>query len=101
MKEYKVTVDKLGTTQWYHNGQKHREDGPAVVMANGNKEWWVNGKNHRLDGPAVVREDGNKEWWIDGVEYTESEFLQITQPAKELTIAQIEEILGHKIKVVK
>jgi len=35
------------------------------------------------------------------VEYTEAEFLAQTQPVKELTIADIEKLLGHRVKVVK
>ena len=25
----------------YLNGKLHREDGPAVIYANGTKEWWL------------------------------------------------------------
>jgi hypothetical protein len=33
--------------QWFLNGKRHREDGPAVEYVYGNKEWkewWVNGE---------------------------------------------------------
>jgi hypothetical protein len=32
---------------------------------------------------------------------TEQEHQQRTNPAKELTVAEIEALLGHKVKVVK
>jgi hypothetical protein len=32
---------------------KHRTDGPAVVYTNGDSEYWVNGVRHNEDGPAV------------------------------------------------
>ena len=34
-------------------GNKHREDGPAVKNSDAT-EWWFEGARHRLDGPAVV-----------------------------------------------
>jgi hypothetical protein len=33
-----------GTQMWYRNGELHREDGPAVIYADGHQEWWVSGK---------------------------------------------------------
>ena len=54
----------------------HREDGPAVELANGTKQWHINGKLHRLDGPAMVTYFGRNEWHIDGVKYTEKAFNQ-------------------------
>jgi len=55
-----------GLKEWYLNGKMHREDGPAMICANGTKQWWLNGKLHREDGPAVIRVDGTKEWWLNG-----------------------------------
>ena len=96
---YEVTVDN-GTTTWRVNGNLHREDGPAVEYANGDKSWYLNGKLHREDGPAVEYANGYKEWRINGIQLSEQEFLSRSQ-GKEMTIAEIEAILGHKIKVVK
>lgn len=48
---------------------KHRIDGPAVEIINGNKYWFNMGKKHRLDGPAVVRIENNQlqhRYYIDG-----------------------------------
>ena len=93
-------IDK-SDKRWYLNGQCHREDGPAVEWADGTKEWWLNGQRHRTDGPAVEHVDGSKFWWLNGKNYTEEEFIAKTQPVKELTVAEIEKLLGYTIKVVK
>ena len=55
-----------GTKSWYLNGKLHREDGPAEIWADGSKFWFLNGKRHREDGPAVIWADGSKRWWLNG-----------------------------------
>ena len=124
MKTYEVKVHGNGTTHWYLNGEHHREDGPAVELANGNKYWYLNDKRHREDGPAMEyatgdkfwylndkchREDGpaielsngDKFWYRNGVECTEAEFNAKMHPVKELSVADIENLLGYKVKIVK
>ena len=125
MKTYKVIKDEYGTIRWYNeegqlhredgpaiewddghkawykNDQLHREDGPAAEWANGHKEWYINGELHREGGPAIEKANGDKEWWLNGEELTEEEFNMRTQPHKEMTVAQLEQVLGHKIKIVK
>ncbi len=56
-------------TEWYLDGQLHREgDLPAVITSLGDCEWWVHGKRHREGGyPAVLRHDGYMECWENGV----------------------------------
>ena len=66
MNKPKVKVDTDGSKHWYLNGKSHREDGPALELANGDKEWYLNGKLHREDGPAVECADGTKEWHLNG-----------------------------------
>jgi hypothetical protein len=56
-----------GTEEWYLNGMLHREDGPAVIYADGVCEWWQQNKLHRTDGPAVETPGGYKEWWQNGI----------------------------------
>jgi hypothetical protein len=63
-----------GYKEWYLNGKLHREDGPAIELADGTKEWWLNGKLHRVDGPAVEWADGDKHWWLNGEYYSEAEW---------------------------
>jgi len=126
MQEYTVKIDAYGTTSWfkpgtqtlhrldgpavedvnghkawYHNGQLHRLDGPAVEDVNGHKAWYHNGQLHRLDGPAVEWANGTKFWYIEGRGYTEAEFNVKVNQVKELTVAEISELLGFEIKVVK
>ena len=63
-----------GDKVWYQNGKLHRENGPAIEWNDGSKEWWLNDKIHRTDGPAIENINGNKEWYINGQELTEQEF---------------------------
>ena len=89
-----------GSRFWYLNGDLHREDGPAIEYADGSREWYLNDNFHREDGPAVESYEGNRYWYLNGVEYTEEEFNKKTAKAKELTVAEIEALLGYSVKVV-
>ena len=123
-KEYTVTVHDNGTKYWYLNGKlhredgpaiewadgsnywylndiRHREDGPAVELADGSKLWYLNGMLHREDGPAVEHADGSKYWYLNDKEYTEAKFKKKMVPVKEYTVAELEAILGHSVKIVK
>ncbi len=51
------------------NGQMHRDDGPAVVYANGRQEWWCHGKLHREGGPAVMIPNHHVNWFNNGLHY--------------------------------
>lgn len=101
MIEYVVKVYDNGDRIWYLNGKTHREDGPACEYANGNRWWFLNGELHRIDGPAVEWADGSNEWWLNGIRYSEEDYWNQLRPAKELTIAEIEALLGYAVKVVK
>ena len=127
IKKYYVTVDVLGNSRWYkdakctvlhrengpaiewcngdkrwhQNGQLHRTDGPAIEWRDGDKRWYQNGQRHRMDGPAVVYANGCKVWYINDKAMTEAEFLAITQPAVEMTVADIEKLLGKRVKIIK
>ena len=90
-----------GDRYWYLNGKRHRADGPACEYANGMRCWWLNGKCHREDGPAIEYADGSRCWYLGGVEYTDEEFNKKTAKVKELTVAEIEALLGYAVKVVK
>ena len=127
VKKYYVTVDEEGTTRWYkdakctvlhrengpaieyadgdkfwhQNGLLHRTDGPAVEWADGTKSWYQNGLRHRTDGPAIEYADGTKRWYINGDHLTEAEFLAATQPVVEMTVADVEKLLGKRVKIIK
>ena len=88
--------------QWYLNGQLHREDGPAIECADGTKAWYLNDKLHREDGPAVIwSDDGHQEWWLNGKKMSKKKHTQMTAPVEEMTMAQVEEALGKRIKIIK
>ena len=127
IKKYYVTVDDLGNSRWYkdakckilhrengpavdctnghkewlQNGQLHRIDGPAVEWRDGDKRWYQRGQRHRTDGPAIMYTDGSKAWYINDKAMTEAEFLAATQPVVELTVADVEKLVGKRVKIIK
>jgi len=71
------------------------------VLDNGDKHWFLCGKLHREDGPAIEYANGDRFWYLNGEEYTESEFNAKMHLTKELSVAEIEKLLGFKVKIVK
>lgn len=55
----------------------------SEIKENANrKAWYINGKFHREDGPAVIYADGSKYWYIDGIELDIGDFIdRITDQA--------------------
>ncbi len=80
----KVTKRVLynGSIEYRNEHRKlHREDGPAVILKNGDKEWYLNGLAHREDGPAVICSDGIVEYWLNDTHYEYKEWLdRVTNP---------------------
>ena len=70
------------------------------VYSNGDKHWRLNGELHKEDGPAIEFETGDKFWFLNGDNLTEDQFNKAMSPTKELTIGELESMLGYKIKVV-
>ena len=127
IKKYYVTVDVDGTTRWYkdakckvlhrengpaieqydgtmlwhQNGQLHRTNGPAIEWRDGEKRWYQEGRLHRTDGPAIERCNGTKGWYINNKAMTEAEFLAVTQPVVEMTVADVEKLVGKRVKIIK
>ncbi len=65
-------IEILGKKEYLNKkGERHREDGPAVIWDSGRREWWLNGKLHRIDGPAIETADGSKEWWVNDERHRE------------------------------
>ena len=87
MIEYTVKVNKDGDKHWYLNGERHREDGPAIIWNDGTESWYFNDKLHREDGPAIEYEDGTILWYINGEELSEDEFNNRTKV--ELSLDEI------------
>ena len=71
------------------------------VFSSGEQRWYLDDKLHRKDGPAIIYGDGSCLWYLYGGNITEQEHRQRTNPTKELTVAEIEALLGHKVKIVK
>ena len=101
MKTYEVEVHNNGNIYWRVAGALHREDGPAIEYANGTKCWYIRGDLHREDGPAIEISTEEKYWYLNGKRYTEEEFDEKMNPVKELSVADLEKLLGYKIKIVK
>lgn len=55
-----ITANDIQT--WWINGKKHRNDGPAVIYADGGEEWLLNGEFHRDNGPAINYVNGDHSW---------------------------------------
>jgi len=98
MLEYTVRVYAKGYKAWYLNGERHREDGPAIELADGDKYWYLNGKRHREDGPAIEGADGSKAWYLNGKPLTETEFKQRMNKSCSGKVVDIE---GVKYKLVE
>jgi hypothetical protein len=71
------------------------------VYPNGDKFWYLHGELHREDGPAIEWADGSKFWYLDDEKLTEEEFNARMAPAKELTVGDLETLLGYKVKIIK
>ncbi len=59
---------------------------PAIVLPDNHTEWWENGQLHRDDGPAIITKFGNwEEYWYHGslVMIRASEEITINQRAVE------------------
>ncbi len=60
-------IDRCGDICYIKGGKRHREDGPAVILHNGDRFWYEDDSFHRLDGPAVERANGMREWYVNGL----------------------------------
>lgn len=70
--------------EYYIHGNRHREDGPAVVWENGHREYWINGKLHREDGPAIDSPN-YKAYWVNGEKVTVKE---VTKEIPNMLVAE-------------
>ena len=55
-----------GERQWWFHGFLHRLGAPAIEKQNADKEWFCNGLLHRTDGPAIENADGTRYWYQNG-----------------------------------
>jgi len=80
-----AVIQANGNKYYYQNDLLHREDGPAIELNNGDKKYYQHGKLHRLDGPAIELTDGNVEYWIYGKRLTYRAFVKIVSCMKVTT----------------
>lgn len=60
-----------GVKEWFSNGKRHRENGPAGIAEDGTEYYFQYGLKHRDDGPAVYHSSGFERWYKNGVEHRE------------------------------
>jgi hypothetical protein len=75
-----------GEQCWYLNGLRHREDGPAVIRADGTQSWYINDRLHRLDGPAFTYADGTHLWYINGKIYDFDDYCKQLKLSEEVIV---------------
>jgi hypothetical protein len=64
---YDISYDEYGNKSYRNKeGKIHRDEGPAIIWANGSQIWYRNGKRHREDGPAIIWANGSQEWFLNG-----------------------------------
>ena len=59
-------INRFSNRGWFKYENYHREDGAAIISADGTQEWLKNGRRHREDGPAVIWSNGRQDWWKNG-----------------------------------
>lgn len=79
-----------GDKYWCQNGEFHRKNAPAIEYNNGDKFWYKNGKLHRLCGPAVEYAGGGKEYWLEGERVTKVRIEKYIKSPKENDLQQTE-----------
>jgi hypothetical protein len=67
MNKQNPVIDKYGDKRWFNEkGELHRDDGPAIELADGERRWYKDGNLHRVDGPAYEHVNGSKVWYQTG-----------------------------------
>jgi len=69
-----------GTAIWYFHGRKHRRDGPAIIHPDGTQEWFNLNGHHRIGGPAVEHPDGRETWFYRNKMHREDGPADYTSP---------------------
>ena len=72
----------------------------TVKVTDEKAEWYFEGNRHRLDGPAIECANGRKEWWVEDRKMSEVKFNSLVK-VKELSVKEIEKLLGYPVKVIK
>ena len=59
-----------------------------MIWSFNTKEWWQNGKRHREDGPAIEHSDGRREWYLNGQWVNERDHAQLVKQPTDNAGAQ-------------
>lgn len=82
MKNYvKKRKDQYGTTFYFNKkGFRHRTDGPAVEYSDGTTVWYLNGKRHREDGACLIDIVAQyKSYYLNNKIYKKEDFIYQTK----------------------
>ena len=90
-----------GSCSWYLNGNLHREDGPAVEATSGATAWYQAGELHREDGPAVEGADGTREWYNRAVKLSEEEFNRQNKAFNPRKLHEVRSAYDRPVKAVE
>jgi hypothetical protein len=77
----------------YYDYTEHSSNGDGVVC------FYKNGYLHNEDGPAFIGE--TETYYLDGVYHTKEDWELDTGKVPELTLDEVEDRLGYKIKLKK
>ena len=50
-----ISINLDGSKNWFRNGRRHREDGPAIEYSDGVKQYWY-------EGELYENISSNEEW---------------------------------------
>jgi|TARA_R110000851_G_scaffold115046_1_gene240842 hypothetical protein len=61
-------INRNGNKHWYDgNHELHRDNDPAVILADSYQAWYQHGLRHRANGPAVEFASGTKLWYLHDI----------------------------------
>lgn len=87
---------KIASVAWYKNGFIYREDKPSVLcIKNKYKAYHIDNQLHRENGPAVIEANGDLHWFINDKELTEEAFNNI-KSLKDISLYLVSSIDGER-----
>ena len=69
----------------------HRLDGPAREWRDGTKQWFKEGRRHREDGPAIEDQSAYgagsyAAWYIEGKSYNKEDYDKLIQEVRDMPL---------------
>lgn len=100
METYKVIIQDDGIERWLNEaGELHRVGKPAYINpTSGYESYWFNGQRHREDGPAIIWGDGIEFYYFDGISYSKKEWQKLVSSTQSCA-GKIVEIDGKKYRL--